>query len=364
MTADIELRDVTKNYGLFKAVDNINLTIEKGSFVSLLGSSGAGKSTLLRLIGGFEYPDSGSIGIAGQDVTDLPPYKRRVNTVFQNYALFPHMSVAENVAYGLRQARVPTTERKQRVREALTMVEMAFYADRRPGQLSGGQQQRVALARALVNRPSVLLLDEPLGALDRKLRHQVQVELKMIQKRLGLTFAFVTHDQEEALAMSDSIAVMRNGRIEQLGSPAELYDTPSSAFVAGFIGSQNFLTGRAVGADAIELDTGETLRATLPALGVQSGEKVLGAIRPEHVSICESHPEAAPNALPARVIASVMLGDTVELIAEARNGTEFRCRHPRRNLKSVPLESHVWLTWEPEDFRLYPHDPTVLTGRD
>ena len=243
MAADVELERVSKLYGSFKAVDDVSLAVREGSFISLLGPSGAGKSTILRMIGGFELPDYGTVRIAGHDVTMLAPYRRDVNTVFQNYALFPHMNAAENVAYGLRQDGVPAAERKKRVRQALDMVEMLSFADRKPNQLSGGQQQRIALARALVKRPSVLLLDEPLGALDRKLRQQMQVELKLLQSQLGITFIFVTHDQEEALAMSDSIAVMRHGRIEQLGAPSELYDTPATAFVAGFIGTQNYLPG-------------------------------------------------------------------------------------------------------------------------
>ena len=224
MAADVELERVSRLYGSFKAVDDVSLAVREGSFISLLGSSGAGKSTILRMIGGFELPDYGTVRIAGRDVTMLAPYRRDVNTVFQNYALFPHMNAAENVAYGLRQDGVPAAERKNRVRQALDMVEMLSFADRKPNQLSGGQQQRIALARALVKRPSVLLLDEPLGALDRKLRQQMQVELKLLQSQLGITFIFVTHDQEEALAMSDSIAVMRHGRIEQLGAPSELYE--------------------------------------------------------------------------------------------------------------------------------------------
>src|SRR5687767_6741340 len=240
MASDVELEQVTKFFGDFKAVDGVSLYVAAGSFVALLGSSGAGKSTVLRMIGGFELPDDGSIRIGGRDVTALPPYRRDVNTVFQNYALFPHMTVAENVAYGLRRDGVPGAERRARVREALEMVQMLPLAHRRPSQLSGGQQQRVALARALVKRPSVLLLDEPLGALDRKLRQQMQVELKLLQHQLGTTFIFVTHDQEEALAMSDTIAVMRDGRIDQVGEPTELYDRPHTAFVASFIGAQNF----------------------------------------------------------------------------------------------------------------------------
>ena len=240
MASDVRLEHVTKLFGDFRAVDDVSLHIHAGEFMSVLGSSGAGKSTVLRMVGGFELPDAGVITIGGKDVTNVPAYRRDVNTVFQSYALFPHMSVAENVAYGLRQDRVPRAERMTRVRDALDMVQLLHLAHRASSQLSGGQQQRVALARALVKRPSVLLLDEPLGALDRKLRHQMQVELKLLQHRLQLTFVFVTHDQEEALAMSDRIAVMRDGRVEQIGSPAELYDEPESAYVAGFVGAQNF----------------------------------------------------------------------------------------------------------------------------
>lgn len=358
--ADVELVDATKSYGQFKAVDNVSLTIEKGSFVSLLGSSGAGKSTVLRIIGGFEFLDYGSVHIAGKDVTMLPPYRRDVNTVFQNYALFPHMTTAENVAYGLRQAGVAAEERKRRVREALSMVAMLPLAERKPNQLSGGQQQRVALARALVNRPSVLLLDEPLAALDRQLRQQVQVELKLLQKRLGLTFVFVTHDQEEALAMSDLIAVMRNGRIEQIGTPTELYDEPATAFVAGFVGAQNFVPGVALdGGGAMRDHSGTVLKVGYASPGIVAGTEVLGAVRPEHVRISETEPDPSFNCLRAHLIATVMLGETVEIVATVAGGGEFRCRLPRRNLSLPPPSSEIWFFWDPEFFRMLAFDPEV-----
>ena len=241
----VELTDVTKRFGTMVAVDRLNLSVEPGEFLSLLGPSGCGKTTTLRMLAGFEQPDEGFIRISGEYVQGIPPYKRDVNTVFQAYALFPHMTVAENVAYGLRQKRAPKSEIASRVNEALDMVKMTKLAERRPRQMSGGQQQRVALARALVNRPSVLLLDEPLGALDRKLREEMQIELKLLQSQLGITFIFVTHDQEEAMSMSDRIAIMLDGHIEQLGDPETVYERPVSAFVAGFIGRNNFWRGTA-----------------------------------------------------------------------------------------------------------------------
>ena len=237
----LRIEGVRKNYGQVVAVAGVDLVVEEGEFFTLLGPSGSGKTTLLRLIAGFERPDSGRIQLGGRDVTSLPPYLRDTNTVFQDYALFPHMSVAENIGYGLRVKGVPGPEREKRVQRALDMVRLSALGRRRPNQLSGGQRQRVALARAVINEPEVLLLDEPLGALDLKLRQEMQIELKQIQKEVGITFVYVTHDQEEALTMSDRVAVMANGQIEQVGTPVEVYEQPASEFVAGFIGISNVL---------------------------------------------------------------------------------------------------------------------------
>ena len=245
MAAAISVRGLSKHYDAVRAVDDLDLDIEDGEFFSMLGPSGSGKTTVLRLIAGFEPPTSGTIRLGGDDVTDRAPYDRDVNTVFQDYAIFPHMSVLQNVEYGLRVKKVPRAERRRRADEALATVRLEGYAARRPHQLSGGQRQRVALARALVNRPKVLLLDEPLGALDLKLRREMQVELKQIQREVGITFVFVTHDQEEALTMSDRVAVFNEGRIEQLATPFELYENPTSTFVAGFVGTSNLIDGAA-----------------------------------------------------------------------------------------------------------------------
>ncbi|MEA2375784.1 MAG: putative spermidine/putrescine transport system ATP-binding protein [Thermoleophilaceae bacterium] len=238
---DVRLEALRKSFGDVAAVDGVDLDVAAGEFFTLLGPSGSGKTTTLRLIAGFERPDSGRVELAGVDVTGQPPYQRDVNTVFQDYALFPHMTVADNVAYGLRVRKVAKSERAEKAAEALRMVRLEGYGDRKPIQLSGGQRQRVALARAIVNRPRVLLLDEPLGALDLKLREQMQVELKTIQEQVGITFIYVTHDQDEALAMSDRIAVFTDGRIEQVATPAELYERPATPFVAGFVGTSNTL---------------------------------------------------------------------------------------------------------------------------
>src|SRR5919205_1729995 len=242
---DIRLAGVRKTYGDVVAVDGVYLDIERGEFFTLLGPSGSGKTTCLRMIAGFERPDDGSIELGGEDVSRLPPAERDVNTVFQDYALFPHMSVGENVAYGLKVKKVPKGDRELRVEEALAMVRLDGYGDRRPSQLSGGQRQRVALARALVNRPRVLLLDEPLGALDLKLREQMQLELKSLQRQLGITFVYVTHDQDEALTLCDRLAVFNDGRIEQIGKARDVYESPANRFVADFVGTSNVLDGAA-----------------------------------------------------------------------------------------------------------------------
>ena len=241
MPAALKLSGVRKNYGQVVAVAGVDLEVNEGEFFTLLGPSGSGKTTLLRLIAGFERPDSGRIELEGRDITSMPPYARNTNTVFQDYALFPHMSVAENIGYGLKVKGVPRAERQKRVERALNMVRLAGLGHRRPNQLSGGQRQRVALARAVVNQPDLLLLDEPLGALDLKLRQEMQIELKQIQQEVGITFVYVTHDQEEALTMSDRLAVMARGQIEQIGTPVEVYERPATEFVAGFIGISNVL---------------------------------------------------------------------------------------------------------------------------
>ena len=290
---DVHLAGVRKTYGDVVAVDAVDLRIGRGEFFTLLGPSGSGKTTCLRMIGGFERPDAGTIELAGRDVTRLPPTERDVNTVFQDYALFPHMNVAANVAYGLRVKRVARAERDARVREALGMVQLEGFDDRRPGQLSGGQRQRVALARALVNRPRVLLLDEPLGALDLKLRQQLQVELKRIQSEVGITFVYVTHDQDEALSMSDRIAVMDAGRILQVGTPQEVYDQPDSTFVAGFVGVSNLLeleVERVEGTVAqLRLGPRDSVRADVEA-GVTAGATALVTVRPERIVLLTRPP--------------------------------------------------------------------------
>src|SRR5947199_9972268 len=283
---DIRLTGVRKVFGDVVAVDGVDLDIRRGEFFTLLGPSGSGKTTCLRMIAGFERPDAGRIELGGSDVSRLPPAERDVNTVFQDYALFPHMSVGENVAYGLKVKKVPKANRQLRVEEALAMVRLEGYGDRRPSQLSGGQRQRVALARALVNRPRVLLLDEPLGALDLKLRQQLQVELKRIQNEVGITFVYVTHDQDEALTMSDRIAVMDDGRVLQVGSPRDVYEEPESRFVAGFVGVSNLLelpVEKSAG-DVLTLRLGPDAAVTGAGRGAQGATAVV-TIRPERIAI-------------------------------------------------------------------------------
>jgi spermidine/putrescine transport system ATP-binding protein len=293
----VELRRLVKRFGPVAAVDGIDIEVEPAEFLSLLGPSGCGKTTTLRMLAGFEEPTEGEIIISGQAVQGIPPHKRDVNTVFQHYALFPHMTVAENVAYGLRQRKTPKEDVNRLVGEALEMVKMSPLAARKPRQMSGGQQQRVALARALVNRPSLLLLDEPLGALDRKLREEMQIELKLLQSQVGITFIFVTHDQQEALSMSDRIAVMLDGRIEQLADPDTIYDSPASAFVAGFIGQQNFFDGTGRENGQVVQGDGWTIRARNGASDVSEGSGALAAVRPEATTLSDSVPAAADNSV-------------------------------------------------------------------
>ena len=295
----MRLTGVRRAFGDIVAVDGIDLAIRQGEFFTMLGPSGSGKTTCLRIVAGFERPDAGTVELNGRDVTDLPPNERDVNTVFQDYALFPHMSVGENVEYGLRVKRVAKSERSERAVEALALVGLEGYEKRRPSQLSGGQRQRVALARALVNRPRVLLLDEPLGALDLKLRQRLQVELKRIQQEVGITFVYVTHDQDEALSMSDRIAVMDSGRVLQTGTPHEVYDEPGSRFVAGFVGVSNLLE---LEVDAVDEDTGvarlrlgagDAVAVDLDGSRLRTGARAIVTIRPERIALAEGDPTAA-----------------------------------------------------------------------
>jgi spermidine/putrescine transport system ATP-binding protein len=315
----VELEGVTKRFGGFAAVDRMTLQIARGEFFSLLGPSGCGKTTTLRLIAGFEQPSEGAIRLDGEDVASVPPYRRHVNTVFQSYALFEHLDVTENVAFGLRRRKVAKPEIAQRVAEALELVALDERATARPAELSGGQRQRVALARALVNRPSVLLLDEPLGALDLKLRKQMQVELKRIQREVGITFVYVTHDQEEALTMSDRIAVMNRGSFEQVDTPEEVYERPTTTFVAGFIGVSNLMPGEVVQADGatsrVRLDAGlEFETSTNGRIG--SGERCHAVVRPEKLRL-DPRESPSPNGWPSIegiVESSVYLGTATQVV--------------------------------------------------
>jgi spermidine/putrescine transport system ATP-binding protein len=321
----IELRGVTKRFGGFTAVNDVSLTVKAGEFLTLLGPSGCGKTTLLRLLAGFEMPDEGVVLLDGEDVSHVPPYRRSVNQVFQSYALFPHLTVRENVGFGLRMQQVPTAEAADRIVEALRMVSLVEQADKYPHQMSGGQRQRVALARAIVPRPKVLLLDEPLSALDAKLRHGMQLELKRLQRKLGMTFVFVTHDQEEALTMSDRIAVINKGRIEQLGNASEIYHRPRTAFTADFIGQANLLESSVVSRNGttarVRLETGLELviaRAELP----DSASKALVSIRPEKIHISRV-PVSAENVFQARIAEEIFQGATDSLQLVTDQGTHL-----------------------------------------
>lgn len=388
----VELKNVSKVFSgpgrsekTMAAVKSVDLQIRQGEFFTMLGPSGCGKTTTLRMIAGFEFPTSGEIYLSGVLSNEIPPYKRAVNTVFQNYALFPHLTVAQNVGFGLAVKRVPAPEREVRVREALELIRLGELGNRKPAQLSGGQQQRVALARALVNRPAVLLLDEPLGALDLKLREQMQHELKQLQKRVGITFIYVTHDQEEALTMSDRIAVMSDGRVQQVGSPEQIYNYPSNHFVADFIGDTNFLEGKVVSLheNHTVLKVGrEDVTAARSNFPVMPGEKVTMVIRPEKLNVSHGEAAAAPTvpvlsqpaesaaglaagaplvngqflaAINAKVIDSVFVGTDTRVHVAMKGGTELAVLV--RNLaddQGFKKGEKVTLTYDPADSRLLP----------
>jgi len=336
---DVQIQNVTKRFGAVVAVDQMNLAIDRGAFYSFLGPSGCGKTTTLRMIAGFEQPTEGEILLTGQPIAGVPPYRRNVNTVFQHYALFPHMDVAQNVGYGLRQQKVSRAEQVRRVGETLDMVRLTGYERRRTWEMSGGQQQRVALARALVNRPTVLLLDEPLGALDLKLRKEMQLELKALQREVGITFVYVTHDQEEALTMSDVIVVMRDGRIQQQGDPTDLYERPVNRFVADFIGTSNFLPAtvlESAGADGmttVRTGPGLTLRGRVTDAGAKAatGDAVTVATRPERLQVHAADragtAQAGSSEVTGRVRQGTYLGDTTEYRIETEQAGELIVRH-------------------------------------
>ena len=325
LTPAIQLVRLTKKFGEVVAVDDVDLEIHEGEFFSLLGPSGSGKTTVLRMIAGFELPTSGAVLLHGSDVSQFAPYDRDVNTVFQDYALFPHMSVLQNIEYGLRVKRVGKVERRQRAIEMLDAVRLADYGDRRPNQLSGGQRQRIALARALVNRPKVLLLDEPLGALDLKLREEMQVELKSIQRDVGITFVFVTHDQGEALSMSNRIAVFNNGRVEQVGTPREIYDHPGTAFVAGFVGTSNVLSAE----------------RSQQLLGI--GEP--HSIRPERIRIVQ-HEAGETEIVVTGVVSDIQyLGADCRVRVQLDDGSYMIASLPSDGLAGVAIGGSVRLAW-------------------
>jgi spermidine/putrescine transport system ATP-binding protein len=339
---DVRLEDVVKRFDDTVAVDGISLDVPRGSFFALLGPSGCGKTTTLRMIGGFEEPTAGRILLGDQDVVGLPPYKRDVNTVFQSYALFPHMTVHDNVAFGLERKRVAKGEIKGRVLEILELVGLSQFGRRKPRQLSGGQQQRVALARALVNHPRVLLLDEPLGALDLKLRKQMQLELKRIQHEIGITFVHVTHDQEEAMTMADTIAVMNQGRIEQLGHPEELYERPATAFVAGFLGISNMLRGTVEAQDAVRLENGTLVRAKVNG---KTGTVAAG-VRPEKITIGDG---GGANTLEGRIAETAYIGVATQVVVETPVGIVHVFAQNIDAGSRIPAPgSNVTLSWSPD----------------
>jgi spermidine/putrescine transport system ATP-binding protein len=358
--AVIELDRVVKRFGRYLAVQEADFTIGRGEFFSLLGPSGCGKTTTLRMIAGFEQPTGGRILLEGQDVSRVPPYRRNVNTVFQHYALFPHMTVYDNVAFGPRSHKVEPAEIDRRVQALLAVVRLTDFAERRPAQLSGGQQQRVALARALVNYPSALLLDEPLGALDLKLRQTMQIELKRIQREVGITFIYVTHDQEEALTMSDRIAVMNDGRVEQIGPPQEIYHSPASVFVANFIGIANLIPGvvTRVGGDRVTVKVAGDGEVNLLAGAEprQPGAAATVMVRPERLRLTGS--DAGSDGIPVTVRHAVFQGPVIRCILVAPDGTEIVAHvGPEQAIPDLRPGLTLRVRWDPDAARLLPPAP-------
>jgi spermidine/putrescine transport system ATP-binding protein len=350
---DVNLDRVTKRFGDVVAVDDLTLEVDRGEFFSLLGPSGCGKTTTLRMIGGFEEPTEGAIYLRGNEVTDLPPYRRNVNTVFQSYALFPHLNVFENVAFGLRRKKTEKADMDRRVHDALRLVDLPGLEKRRPAQLSGGQQQRVALARALVNEPDVLLLDEPLGALDLKLRKQMQLELKRIQHEVGITFLYVTHDQEEAMTMSNRLAVMRHGRIEQIGRPREVYEKPATEFVAGFLGASNLLDGelKDLHGDTatVQLAGGSSITVRAERLN-GLGRKFKVGVRPEKLVVLRPREEVPEgwNCVNGQIRDAAYVGVSHQFTVEGASGRTLNVYEQNIAGQSVPRPGEsVRLVWKP-----------------
>jgi spermidine/putrescine transport system ATP-binding protein len=354
--ADIHLERVSKRFADVLAVDDLTLSIERGRFYAMLGPSGCGKTTTLRMIGGFEDPTDGRVFLGGDDVTEHPPYRRDVNTVFQSYALFPHLTVERNVAFGLERKRVSRDEVRKRVGETLELVQLAGLDRRKPAELSGGQQQRVALARALVNRPRALLLDEPLGALDLRLRKQLQIELKRIQADVGITFVHVTHDQEEAMSMADTIAVMNHGKIEQSGTAAELYEGPRTEFVASFLGVSNLIDARLREADgklaSVQTHDGATLQVPTEQIGPHGSDAVRVGVRPEKVTLVPADSDApeGANVLRGTVVVASFLGVSIQYLVRALGGEELTVFAPNvdgAEPEALAVGREVKLTWNP-----------------
>ena len=351
----VQFDNVTKSYGKHVAVENLNLSIEAGKFVTLLGPSGCGKSTSLRMLGGFETPNSGRILLGGKDVTRVPPNKRNVNIVFQDYALFPHMNVAKNIAFGLELKGLDNQHIHRRVSELLELVQLQDYAKRLPAELSGGQRQRVALMRALAPDPAVLLLDEPLSALDAKLRQQMQIELKSIQEKTGKTFMFVTHDQEEALTMSDTIVVMNKGRIEQTGDPNTLYGRPGSVFVANFIGETNLLRSTVVGTDSDSAAlswNGITIKAAQGGLTPKAGDHLYVVLRPEAIHCSAAEPTSG-NRIKGKIRQRVFKGNHTSLSVEVGDGTMLNALVHPSDVTQLNGED-IWVSWKPETTTVIP----------